>query len=663
MPAYCHTTIGELLETDDDQIVGCLVNGYRADRFAQLQTAQTDSWYSQLAILRSAFNSAQPLVADLYHWHLLFEYTIPRCGKRADLVLLAGGALAVGEFKIGADSFDAADIRQTIGYCLDLQDFHEQSRELPIFPFLIASQAPDSRTSGVCMASSSGIQPTAKTNASRLAHTLKELSETTAYKSRCIDPYVWENSRYFPTPTIIEAAQTLYGEHDVRDILHSHADEANLARTAVAIEKAIHDAQENRKRIICFITGVPGSGKTLAGLNIAHNPALKEDSLTYFTSGNGPLVKVLSEALVRDELRKGTMTRQQAEQKVSAFIRNIHGYIRTYIDQRPDEDPPDRVIIFDEAQRAWDAKQNMRKWKRDRSEPSLILEALSRAEGWRVLVALIGSGQEIHDGEAGLPEWGRVLVEERTDWEVRISPELATGEQHAGNLPLFSEKPQGLAVLNESDLHLSVSRRAYKAEKVSEWVALVLDGDEVAAQAIYQEIHEYPIALTRSLDCAKRWLRERTLGGRRCGLIASSGARRLRAHGVDVTCELPVAEWFLNPPEDVRSSSFLELPATEFAVQGLELDWSCVCWGADFRWGSGDWSYHRFRGTRWENVSGSRLDRRRFILNKYRVLLTRARQGMVIWVPEGDPEDPTRPPAHYDSTAAYLAGCGCTSID
>jgi hypothetical protein len=393
-------------------------------------------------------------------------------------------------------------------------------------------------------------------------------------------------------------------------------------------------------------------------LNIIHDRHLHEGTLGAFLSGNGPLVRVLCEALARDHAERTKQTISESRRRVSTFIQNVHRFIEAHYSAL--EAPPDRLIVFDEAQRAWNAEQSNRKFKRNVSEPEIMLDIMSRHDRWAVIIALVGNGQEINTGEAGLSEWGRALTNRFRNWKVCISGALARGNINEGDR-FFESPPEDLRVTENPFLHLEVSIRSYKAQAVSDFVAYLLSHNLEAANHCLRECSEYPIVLTRDLDTAKRWLRRRQRGTRRIGLIASSGGRRLRAYGLDVRTELDVENWFLNESDDVRSSHYLETPATEFGIQGLELDWTGVCWDLDLVPELTDWRVQAFKGTKWQKVLDS--SRRQYAINKYRVLLTRAREGMVIWVPEGDSTDWTRPVHKYDAIAAYLCNCGIRPCD
>ena len=347
---------------------------------------------------------------------------------------------------------------------------------------------------------------------------------------------------------------------------------------------------------------MPGAGKTLVGLNIVHNQSEHEEAehLGVFLSGNGPLVAVLRESLARDRADNTGQRIGEARREVSTFIQGVHNYIDEYTEKKG-LSPPDRVVIFDEAQRAWDAQRSWSKFKREASEPEQLLEVLNRHNGWAVFVALVGGGQEINSGEAGLPEWGRVLSERFPHWQIDVSPLLLEGDANAAIRPLFSQKPNDLNISTSSSLHLGVTQRSYRAQQLNEFIEALLGNRSSEAKTILErDLAEYPLVLTRDLSKSRQWLRERTRGNRRCGLVASSGARRLRPEGIDVKIEFDVAQWFLEPRDDVRSSYALEVPATEFQIQGLELDWIGLCWDLDLRRESNGWGYYRFAGSKWQ---------------------------------------------------------------
>lgn len=463
----------------------------------------------------------------------------------------------------------------------------------------------------------------------------------------------------------------LYNGHSVTEISRSDASAINLTRTSEAISQIIRSSKANDHKSICFVTGVPGAGKTLVGLNIATKHIDKNSELySVFLSGNGPLVAILREALARDKVRvekeRGCKLKKgEARSRVKAFIQNVHHFRdECLIDSaRP---PVEHVALFDEAQRAWDLEQTskfmLQKKKRadfNRSEPEFLISCLDRHQDWGVIVCLVGGGQEINTGEAGISEWIDSLLRSFPEWHIHISSRLTDSEYGAGAVLKRIESREGVQIHDE--LHLAVSLRSFRAEHVSRLVKEILDLEEQEARATLGEIGKrFPIALTRDLGKAKRWLKEQARGSERYGIVASSQAQRLKPHAIDVKSPMDPIHWFLDAKEDVRSSYYLEDVATEFHVQGLELDWACVTWDADFRYGQDGWEHSSFCGDRWNRIR--KPERQMYLKNAYRVLLTRARQGMVIVVPEGDPNDPTRKREYYDGTFDYLRRIGFVVI-
>lgn len=664
---YCSTLKQHNLQPTD-QIVGAITQAYSNFHLNQKQQ-QTKAWIETVEIIKSFYQACSNNL-DLTSWGILYEYKIPRRAKRIDAVILSRNLIIVLEIKNRQKTFNAADRAQLEDYCLDLRDFHFQSKGKTIVPILLCTDGPDVENQQ--FHSNDAVQPTLfanKHNLSGIIHSVFNLLDKPNEGS--ISLIEWNNSKYFPTPTIIEAAEALYAGQDVKEISRSHADADNLTQTTTAVLDAIKHAQASCTKTICFITGVPGAGKTLAGLNIVHNREFQtaNKELGVFLSGNGPLVKVLSEALSRDFGKREKQSLKEARRKVKTFIHNVHEFIDEYYHDKS-KLPVDKVLIYDEAQRAWTKEHKTKKSEGaiTESEPEILLSIMNRFIDWGVIIALVGGGQEINTGEAGLREWGKALESKFSDWRVYISPELKQGDHSTGNLTLFESMPKHLDVMENAQLHLSVSIRSYKAKELSKWVSLVLDGNNLDANEILHEsLNQYPIAITRNHDVAKNWLKQYERGTRRLGLIASSGGRRLKAIGYDpfnglrgVSTQEELGAWYLNPADDVRSSNFLEIIATEFAVQGLEIDWAGVFWDADLRRSNNCWIFRQFKGTKWQAVSDR--EKKQFILNRYRVLLTRAREGMIIYVPVGRPDDQTRLPEFYDETFQYLKSCGIGEI-
>ena len=678
---YFHgDTIEGFLAMPEAQIIGYLTTAHAASH-SSLPDLQADAWNEEIVLLKSI------LPPYISRGHIFFEYTIPRMGRRIDVVLLIDGVVLLLEFKAYNEQHTRADIAQVWDYALDLKNFHEGSHNRSIVPILVATEASD--TSSEFVPFDDNVFYPILTNREQLSSTISEalmFCDTGSSEGDAL----WAISRYSPTPTIIEAASALYNNHSVKDISRSDASAENLTVTCEFISSVVERAKREHFKAICFVTGVPGAGKTLVGLNIA-TQQFEKDDLAVYLSGNFPLVQVLTEALARDKKRRMEEKGENiaigtARSEVKAFIQMIHHYRDTclegtkVVDGRIVADeayfqnpknlkksfvPVDHVAIFDEAQRAWtkDALANFMNRKKGYpnfpySEPEYLISCLDRHDDWAVVVCLVGGGQEINTGEAGIKEWIESLNREYKDWHVFISDRLHDAEYAAGrSLELLSEHEH---VEFEPSLHLAVSMRSFRAENLAKFVHKLLDRDIEGAREAYQTLDQYPIVLTRSLDKAKRWLKEHARGTERYGMIVSSQAERLKPLAIDVRFKPNVVHWFLDDATDVRSSFYLEDVATEFDVQGLELDWSCVVWDGDFRYTPDGWSQHSFCGDKWQNIN--KPERKAFQKNAYRVLLTRARQGMVLVVPEGNPEDPTRNPAYYDSTYEYLNSIGIKKI-
>ena len=655
--AWYGSSIDEFHRCSSDEILGALATN---SEFA-VEPTQRDAWLEQIVILS---NQLIGIAGDLF-----LEFNIPRMGKRIDAVVIVGPVVFAIEFKAGADTFDRAAVEQIWDYALDLKNFHEASHHLSIVPMLVATESAIEATFDLHADSDDVYHPIrVGTNGIKAAidSTLKEIGGSS------IDAQNWSKSSYRPTPTIIEAARSLYAQHSVDAIARYDAGAKNLNVTTNKIDDIIDQAMTNNYKVICFVTGVPGAGKTLVGLNVATRHQREEGQPTHatFLSGNGPLVEVLSEALARDDFdrrkEKGEQVRKgKIRAKVKTFIQIVHHFRDEAL--KDPEPPDDRVVIFDEAQRAWDLHKTADFMKRkkkqagfNQSEPEFLISYMDRHKDWAVIVCLVGGGQEIHTGEAGIDTWLDAIQSKFPNWKMYISPRLEDSEYAAGKA-VDRAKSHPQSKFDES-LHLSVSMRSFRAENVSAFVKALLDCEKKKARDSFQEITaKYPIVLTRDINRAKKWIRTNARGSERYGLIASSRAQRLKPHAIDVRVKSNPVHWFLNDRDDTRSSYYLEDVATEFQVQGLELDWACVTWDGDFRYKGSGWNYHEFRGTKWTNVR--KEENQSYLRNAYRVLLTRARQGMVIFVPEGNSSDPTRSPEFYDMTHQYLTDIGIPSLD
>lgn len=677
---YYGKSIAEFLVEDSDAIFGILSKSESFDT----NRDQKDAWSEEIGLLKSILAG--------YSGHIFFEYSIPRLGKRADVILVINGVVLCLEFKVGAERFELADREQVWDYALDLKNFHEPSRDLYIAPILAATDAPDEPFElKTCNYDEKVFVPLEANGA-----TLKSAIETVLSRVQSevpVDGMAWARGRYSPTPTIIQAASALYARHQVEDITRCDAGE-NLKKTTDFVLGVIEHARENREKCICFVTGVPGAGKTLVGLNVAMKQFEKKEPAVYL-SGNGPLVDVLTEALARDKVRqkreageKFTLT--SARREVKSFIQIIHHYRDNalaklkmpIVEGKLEIDPVkakkhqddgyadvEHVAIFDEAQRLWD-QPHLSAWLARKkgiqnfpmSESEFLIWSLNLRDDWAVVICLVGGGQEINSGEAGIAEPIRAANEAFPDWNVFISPQLTAKEYAQGKASeLLAQNPK---VKTDTSLHLATSMRSFRAENLSAFVGQLLDRDASAAKLAYREFCEkYPIVLTRDLNKAKNWLRKIAGGSERYGMVCSSQAFRLRPLAIDVRAKPDIVDWFLDDVTDIRSSLFLEDVATEFDIQGLELDWTCLIWDGDFQYSDTGWIQRDFSGGKWKNIKS--LERQAYQLNAYRVLLTRARKGMVICVPEGSkgfPPDDTRKPEFYDTTYEYLKFLGLKEI-
>lgn len=648
--------MSEFLDATDAQVQGDLSR----PRGFSLVPEQSGSWLEEIRLLRRVLQGVEG-------W-IYLEFDIPRLGRRVDAVLVSGGVVVPIEFKVGAKAFERADYEQAWDYGLDLKYFHLASHDAPVFPILCAteSEVADAKWRP---AHDDGVRPPFRTHAAGLSRAL-HMALTAGATATPLDAERWGTAPYTPTPTIIEAARAMYGRHTVHDITRNDAGAKNLAETAGRVEEIVAEAREQGRKAIIFVTGVPGAGKTLVGLNVATRHAAVE-SVTHaaFLSGNGPLVAVLRESLARDAFERARRDKGRARigeerLKVRAFIQNVHHFRDAGL--RDQAAPPvDHIVVFDEAQRAWDREMLARFMKTKkgrpgftRTEPEVLIEAMDRHHDWAVVVCLVGGGQEINTGEAGISAWLDAMRETFPNWDVHISSRLGDAEYAAGHgLELLGPQRARL----DDSLHLSTSMRSFRSERVSAFVKALLDGDgEGARRELAEVVPRYPVVVTRSLKTARRWIRQQRRGSERSGLVASSSAQRLKPHAIDVRVIIDPVQWFLGDAQDTRASTWLEDAATEFQVQGLELDWACVTWDADLRRADQGWTFHRFRGDAWTNVA--KPERRRYLLNAYRVLLTRARQGMVVFVPPGSRRDKTRSSDFYDPTFEYLRAVGIPEI-
>ena len=700
--------IKRFLSLDDNLILGTLCDKYHGDA----PTTTREAWKGEISVIKSLLSN----YAD-NDGKIIFEYDIPRLGKRVDVVLLLGGIIFCIEFKVGESKILEADVDQVLDYALDLKNFHKFSQDNLVVPILVATNYRSSSTEIKMSVYDDRVVNPLVTGASGLANLVSEVLKRFP-EEPAVNPN-WIISPYAPTPTIIEAAKALYENHSVENITRHEADKVTTDRTIAYILDVIQKSKENQQKSICFVTGVPGAGKTLVGLDVAikqtyqGNDKPVEDEGAVYLSGNGPLVAVLTEALAQDNYKK---CRENGEKKkmtdsrreVSKSIQIIHRYrdnmlakIKNPVENGVLEIDPEKAVkmekagfgevehvaIFDEAQRSWTHKRIADYLKRGGtygnklkvpnfpvSEAAFLIWSLDQREDWATIVCLVGGGQEINTGEAGISEWINALNEQFPHWNVYISPKLTDPEYAEGRVNELLKDNKN--VTYAESLHLGVSLRSFRAEKLSAFVHALLSFEDKAS-TLYNEIKEkYPIVLTRDMNKARRWLHDKVRGTERTGVLVTKESARFKPLAVHIlpSGDENAVHWFLDDKADVRSSNYLEDAATEIQVQGLELDYTCVLWDADMRCEGGKWSFHRFNGqTKWTEQKGdteSKQELMKYMLNAYRVLLTRARSGMVICVPEGNPnktlngfwEDSTRLPEFYEGTYQYLKSLGIEEI-
>lgn len=646
MVAWLSKSGAELIGSGIAQLSDELV-AHAARRGFSVQHDEVVAWNETLTLLQNAFGAVTKR-ATLDQSHVLIEYEIPRRGRRIDAVLILGSALVVVEMKVGAQRFDRAATLQLLDYVRDLRDFHVESQGIEPVPVLVATAARESNRRSIIEVEGASIRCISSAN--DLALIIEDV--TGNQQGAPINPETWDTSLYRPSPGIIEAAVELFAGHEVRSISHAWAD--NLSDTVDAIQRNVDLARNEHRRIALFVTGVPGSGKTLAGLSAVHQPTLSSTEgrnehsgprveVGSYLSGNGPLVEVLQYALSADLASRGEVSKAESKRRASTFIQPVHLFIREHVSA--ERIPPEHVIVFDEAQRAWNSSQMFRKEGVDASEALLLLRAMGRVPDWAVVVALVGQGQEINRGEAGLEAWAEAL---RGDdrWTVAAAPDV---------ISCFS----GLTVRVERDLHLSVSVRSPRARHLSLWVDALVEGRLDAAAEAAIGLDEYPIFITRNLGAMRAYLSDRSRPDLRTGLLASSQALRLRPFGIEMNSAFQGAidwpRWFVDDQSDIRSSYALEVAASEFKCQGLEIDWAGLCWGDDLTWNEekAQWRTRRLRGSAWVEVSDST-----YAKNRYRVLLTRARYGLVIWVPSPDRDELLIDGSQLDMTYEALRRVG-----
>lgn len=738
--------ISDFLTKSENDIVGELND----------PSLQIQAWRNQIKSLQKSLSNKEG--------QILFEYGITGLSKVCDVILLLSGKIFVLEYKNGSNEYYLADRNQTLCYALRLKYFHSNSNDKDIIPILIATEAeniqdPHKKTDD-------GVYHLVLCNDAQLNSILDSYCNGTEMQYQSWY-HEWENGIFKATPGIIKAAKDIWNKQHVDGLVD---DNFNIKSTQIRLEaeknifNIIKSTKENKRKALIFVTGVPGAGKTLVGLKVSVGAQEYGASLL---SGNGPLVEVLSTALKNNlDLQQENLKKEDREAlkshkgntksldnlketiAVDSIIRGVYGYKSEIIERLNYNVSPDlrnkpgfkfsmkermqpcsqHVIIYDEAQRAWSltkmrqpgrAKKNWQDSNWAFSEPALLLWDMDQLD-WGVFICLVGGGQEINEGESGINEWLRTLVEDSdkvdfNNWDVFMAPNLNSSEYQLidGNNLSISDYINKIAISKptllhyDTTLHLTECQRSPLATGLSNFINKLVDGEATADD--YAKIsHGYTISLTRNVETAKKFLRERQKQLKplvtddyvdnstsviaddpqnhilRTGILMSSNGLRLRPLGFEIKKVADYLKktpsWFLDTKEDnVDSSDFLEVALSEFFVQGLEIDLSCVIWDGDFRFDpdTRKWRFFKFNKKSWSEKkevpeTGRTIDSinnkkesnvktritQAYMRNAYRVLLTRARLGMVICVPEGSNEDTTRAPEFYDTTYQYLKSLG-----
>ena len=629
---------------------------------------QKGAWLNQIKILQKYLKDKKG--------YIIFEYVLSRVNMRIDVVLLMDDVVYSLEFKNNETEFLPDDIDQADGYGYALKNFYEANRDKYVVPILVATKAPDCECSEGADLGIDKLFSLFKANINKMEQYIdlirnKYGSEVITNEREFED---WIKSPFKPNPTIIQSARSIYMNNQVDDFFRFDAGEENLKVTEHTVEYIVKDAKDNKKKIICFVSGVPGAGKTLVGLDLAGKTRNNTDNglpEAVFFSGNGPLIKVLTEALGRDAYKQNTekfKSKNQAVTNVKSFIQDLHAFKLDVVSSKQ-KVVDENVLIFDEAQRVWD-EEKLTSWLKEKkanskyygvSEADLLLD-IFKDKDWGVIVALVGLGQDIHVGENGLDVWFKSLLEKHQDWDIRLSQEIFS--QSADDIKNYADSLLNLPRVKDCPgLYLRTSIRSPRAKNLSEFAEDLLNNRPEKAKEALAKFNNYPICITRDLNLAESFLLANTKRKERCGKLISSNGRQLKneSHKFDEINKFHFADWMLNT-SGRDSSNSLVYATTEFNIQGLEIDWSLLGWDMDMYYHNGQWYTQRMYTPKFFQVSSDAL--KKHILNSYRVLLTRARKGIVIYIPRKDDyPDKYGINKYYDSTYEYLKSCGIKDLD
>lgn len=629
---------------------------------------QKNAWANQVRILKKYLKDKKG--------YIIIEYVLSRLNMRIDVVLLMDNVIYSLEFKNNEVSFLDGDIDQASAYGYALKNFYEFNRDKYVVPILIATKAPDSECSKSADLGIDKLFSLIKTNENKMDQYIDQIRSKYGSEVICNEEEFnkFINSPFKPNPTIIQSARSIYMNNQVDEFFKFDAGEENLKITELTVEEIVKEAQTEKKKIICFVSGVPGAGKTLVGLDLAGKSRNGENNdlpASVFFSGNGPLINVLTEALGRDALRQHPekySSKYKAVNDVKVFIQDLHALKQEIISSKH-QVVEENVLIFDEAQRVWD-KEQLKTWLEKKgadesfyglSEADLLLNTFKEKE-WGVIVALVGLGQDIHNGENGLSVWFDSLLNTHNDWDIRLSKEIFN--QTADDLYDYVESIMNCPrVVDCPGLYLKTCIRTPRARNLSDFSEALLNNEPEKAKKALEKFTNYPICITRDLKNAEHFILNNKQRKERYGKLCSSNSKILRknSHSFDNIDNWHFANWMLD--ESGRdSSNSLVFAASEFNIQGLEIDWSLLGWDMDMYYANGEW--HEQKMLTPKRFIESTEIQKKHILNSYRVLLTRARKGMIIYIPKaGEYEDKYGVSQFFDTTYEYLKSCGIIDID
>lgn len=575
----CYASVfSEFKSISEEEFIKKMKSAFSEEYALALGSEQIHAWKDCFKVMQEL--NLDPSVG------IIFEYALPyESGRRPDVILLSEDKVLILEFKMKNGILEA-DVDQAAAYARDIREYHFESRNREVIPYLVLTRA-------------SGINETRIEVTCVSADNLADVIDIEAAVPCNIGQ--WMNSKYEPLPTIVESARNFMEHAELPNIRRVNS--TCIPQTLESLKKLTKYAKENNKHTIAFVTGVPGAGKTYLGLQFVYDIREADGVVnSVYLSGNGPLVKVLTDAL-----------------KSNVFVKDLHKVENEYL-RNGSPDFCNNVIVFDEGQRAWDIEQMRSKNRGDLSEPDVMVKLAEDCLDWCVLLILVGEGQEIYKGEnSGIKQWNDALDAGTHEWEV----------VYPSKLEEIFETQDTVPGIDYSVFDLTVSLRSHLAGDVSTFVNHIIDGNIAEASKLATGIYDagYSMYYTRQLQTAKNYCMERYAGceSKRFGMLASSKAYDLRGYGCGAMFRPDVAGWFNADPDSPKSSCALKVAISEFDCQGLEIDFPIIGWGKDLDWDGRQWKPNAEEGT----------DDYDYRINSYRVLLTRGRDGFIVFVPPG----------------------------